>query len=421
MLLTPVRDRSRQSTRAPAALLGAAVAALSLAVPAALAQPQGDRAIAVADVHGAFDRFAGILREAGVIDGDDRWSGGRTTLVQLGDVTDRGIRVREVLDLLMALEAQAPRSGGRVVALLGNHETMNMTRYLRDVSTDVYPAFADERSESRRRDAYRRYVRLVATRRATLGTDPFTSADEATWMAAHPPGFLEYVEAFGPSGRYGEWLRTKDAIAKVGRTVFLHGGLNPEWALAPIDDMNRRVRAELARFDAHTRRLVARGVILPFFTFDETLDAATVELDWWAARLQPGAGEPVVFTEEDREYLRDVIDLLQSGAWSIVSPDGPLWFRGFAQWTDEQGRQGIDELLARYGADRFVVGHSPTAVGRVVPRFDHRVFLIDTGMLAEVYMGRASALEIADAGVTAIYEDGRLMLTGQPAAVGVAR
>jgi hypothetical protein len=157
-------------------------------------------------------------------------------------------------------------------------------------------------------------------------------------------------------------------------------------------------------------------VILPFFTFDETLEAAKVELDAWMARLQqPERPEPIVFTEADRAYLRGVIDLMQIGAWSIVSPDGPLWFRGFAQWTDEHGREVLDELLDRFDADRFVVGHTPTSAARIVPRFDMRVFLIDTGMLAEAYMGRASALEIVGGDVTAVYEDGRLSLTPLPA------
>src|SRR5688500_18647933 len=49
-----------------------------------------ERIVAVADVHGAHDRFVSILRAAGLIDGRERWSGGRAILVQTGDVLDRG-------------------------------------------------------------------------------------------------------------------------------------------------------------------------------------------------------------------------------------------------------------------------------------------------------------------------------------------
>jgi len=43
------------------------------------------------------------------------------------------------------------------------------------------------------------------------------------WMAAHPPGAIEYVEAIGPKERYGKWLRSRPAAVRVGDTVFVHG------------------------------------------------------------------------------------------------------------------------------------------------------------------------------------------------------
>jgi hypothetical protein len=57
-----------------------------------------------------------------------------------------------------------------------------------------------------------------------------------------------------------------------------------------------------------------------------------------------------------------------------------------------------------------VTGHTPQASGRITPRFENRVFLIDTGMLAAVYKGRPSALEIKDGVITAIYTDRRDVL-----------
>ena len=49
-----------------------------------------ERIVAVADVHGGYDRFVGILRTAGLIDSRERWAGGRAVFVQTGDVLDRG-------------------------------------------------------------------------------------------------------------------------------------------------------------------------------------------------------------------------------------------------------------------------------------------------------------------------------------------
>jgi hypothetical protein len=403
-----------RATQSAAAIL-AALAVLA-GTERALSQPT-PRVVAVADVHGAYDSLLEILREADVVNAEGRWTGGDAVFVQTGDLTDRGAEIRRVLDFMMALEAEAERSGGRVAALLGNHEVMNMTRELRDASPRVYSTFADGSSEKRRRDAYAQYLRLVESRRRTLSGEPFSVMDEAAWMTAHPAGLLEYLEAFGREGRYGRWLRSRDAVARIGRTVFMHGGFVAS-TVSSVDDVNDQVRAELARFDSHTRRLVDRGVILPFFTFDETLEAARIELEAWITRLK--GPDPVPFTDGDRQYLDAIVDLLKAGEWSIISAEGPLWFRGFALWSETEGQQAIDGLLDRLDADRFVVGHTPTPAARVVPRFDNRVFLIDTGMLREVYNGRATALEVRGDAVTAIYDDGRLTFTA-PAPAGLSR
>src|SRR4029453_4250905 len=89
---------------------------------------------AVGDVHGAYDRFLAILRGAGLVDGRARWTGGRTILVQTGDVLDRGPASRRVLDLLRQLERDAARAGGQVHALIGNHEVMRIVGQWTDVS-----------------------------------------------------------------------------------------------------------------------------------------------------------------------------------------------------------------------------------------------------------------------------------------------
>src|SRR6516164_1822250 len=63
-----------------------------------------ERIVAVGDVHGAYDRFVAILRSAEIIDERLQWTAGKTHLVQLGDVVDRGPDSRKALDLLRRLE-----------------------------------------------------------------------------------------------------------------------------------------------------------------------------------------------------------------------------------------------------------------------------------------------------------------------------
>ena len=78
-----------------------------------------DRVVAVGDVHGDHEQFVTVLRDAGLVDARLDWVGGGTHLVQTGDRLDRGAESRKVMDLLMRLEKQAKKAGGRVRAWSG--------------------------------------------------------------------------------------------------------------------------------------------------------------------------------------------------------------------------------------------------------------------------------------------------------------
>ena len=190
------------------------VLVLSLAMLAAPAAAQSSaRLVAVGDVHGDYDSFVAILQQAGIIDSHLHWIGKNATLVQTGDILDRGPKCREVMDLLMALEVEAPLKGGRVVALMGNHEAMNMIGDLR-YAAPMYASFADKSSEKRRKAAFDAFVAWQKAR-AEAGrlpaAEPAPDA-EAAWMAAHPLGYIEQREAMSPSGQYGHWLRERPAV-----------------------------------------------------------------------------------------------------------------------------------------------------------------------------------------------------------------
>ena len=83
------------------------------------------------------------LRLAGAIGADPHWSAGKLTVVQTGDVIDRGDADREVLDLLERLRGEAARAGGALIALSGNHEIMNVAGDFRYVSAKSAAAFGD--------------------------------------------------------------------------------------------------------------------------------------------------------------------------------------------------------------------------------------------------------------------------------------
>ena len=76
----------------------------------------------IGDVHGRLDGLQAILKQAGHLNPDGRWSGRRAQMVQCGDIVDRGPNSQECLDLLLKLRREARRAGGSVDLLVGNHE-----------------------------------------------------------------------------------------------------------------------------------------------------------------------------------------------------------------------------------------------------------------------------------------------------------
>jgi hypothetical protein len=372
-------------------------------IPPHAPSPQTPRIVAVGDIHGAYEPFVEILQSAGLVDPQQNWVGGNTIFVQTGDCLDRGAKIREVLDLLMRLEDQARRAGGRTELLLGNHEVMNLVHDFRDVAPEAFASFADERSEDRRRRAYDEYAR--AAKRG--GSDASVLARDA-WMAEHPQGFLEYADAFGPSGKYGRWLRSHKVVVNVGGILFMHAGIRPE-ATSSIDEVNRVAAREIAQFDQTKALMVKANLAQPFFTLRDTVMAASSELERMVARQKADQRQPDYVTQEFAERLLAVV---QVDKWSLFHPDGPLWYRGYAKWTDADTDQA-KALLDRLGATRFVTAHTPTLPGRITSRAGNHVFLIDTGMLSNHFKGgRASALEIQGERITAIYGTEREVLVG---------
>ncbi len=378
-------------------------AVLAWAGPAKAPAEPPESVVAIADVHNAFDDFVAILRHTGLIDKQNHWTGGKTTFVQVGDLLDRGPKPREVMDLMMALEKEAAQASGRVVSLLGNHEMMNIMGDLRYVIPENYASFADGNSEKRQKAAYDEYVKWKGSHASLLAELPQPmELTEAEWMARHPAGFIEQREAFGPKGEYGEWLRGHDAMAEIDGVIFLHGGIHPDLANTKPDAMNKRIHDEMKAFDASEQYLQNEKLILPFFTLQEINSVLQAEV---VAELKSR-----VLANDERQAK--VLQFLRHEDWFSVRVNGPLWFRGYDQWSDEEGAPQVSKLLERYKATHFVVGHTVQKGGRIRPRFGNKVFLIDTGMLSSYYPGgRASALEICgDGKFIAVYLDQQVVL-----------
>jgi diadenosine tetraphosphatase ApaH/serine/threonine PP2A family protein phosphatase len=198
-----------------------------------------ERVVAIGDVHGAYNRFVEILRVAGILDNDLRWAGGRTHVVQLGDVLDRGDDSRKALDLIRRLQRPAEAAGGMWHQLMGNHEVARMLGDLRLVTPAEYAAFSNIDSESTREN----YVNTLTR----------SAGDRAGLLKQTPLGFVEMRQAFGRDGEYGRWLRQLPVAIKIDGLLFVHGGISPAVAPLGCNGINDQVRRELTNDLEKTR------------------------------------------------------------------------------------------------------------------------------------------------------------------------
>ncbi len=327
----------------------------------------------------------------------------------------------------MALQEQAPRAGGRVEVLLGNHEAWNLIADLHDTSREAIAEFAGAEAEQRIEEAYRAWEEWARKRGELLARveQPLPDLDREGWLAAHPAGYPEYLDALGPEGRYGRWLRGLPVAVQVGETLFVHGGVAPDLEAWSVEEMNRRMREELEQLDRCRLMMLKEGLLAPTASGWQMFAAAAGELLRLRDRLdslpemEQSRGRAL-----RRGYLRDYERIYECvgghETWYVVDEESPVSFRGYALWDEEEGADRVTAILARLGVKRVVAAHSTLASGRIRARFGARVFLLDTGMWSDdpSLVGTASALEIEGGRVTALYLDGEEVLAGGAAEAG---
>ena len=313
---------------------------------AAPAEPAPARIVAVGDLHGDYDAWEAIARAAGLVDAKGRWTGGNATLVQMGDVPDRGPDSLKIIRQLMKLQREAPKRGGKVIALVGNHEAMNMTGDLRYVHPGEYRAFTTKQSANLRDKIYEANKPAIEAAYKAKNPAMTPEAIRADWMKANPIGMLEHQQAWGPAGEVGKWVVSNPAVVKIGDSLFVHGGISASYTQFSPEQINRRVADTLkARDEAPT---------------------------------------------------------------SIINdPAGPLWYRGLVSREpgDEatvapvaaNGQQlTIDQeialVLEAFHVKRIVVAHTPSTTG-IVSADQGALWRVDTGN-SRAYNGKPSYLEI---------------------------
>ena len=255
-----------------------------------------DRIVAIGDVHGDYPGYEEALSQAKVIDSSGNWVAGETHLVQIGDIPDRGPDSALIIRHMQQLERQAEASGGRVHALIGNHELLNLSGDLYYVHPGEFEALCDEQSPQRREH---------------FQQEESEEDDEVTIMSLYMPrdgdsddsdiplGFAEHRETWRLDGEFGRWVASHNTVIKINNILFVHAGISPKYGNWTIRAINERVRQEL---------------LAPY-----------------------GFEDPIA---EDHT--------------------GPLWYRGLSLDEEAADESHVDALLDFHGVDHIVVGHTPS-------------------------------------------------------------
>ncbi len=391
--------------------------------PIAGYETESRRIIAVGDIHGAYDELVSVLRVAGIIDADLKWSGGDTVFVQTGDFMDRGAAVRQVMDLLMRLQGEAPDSGGEVVVLLGNHEVMNLIGEFRDATDEQMAQFFDDDADDVLDSAWDELQRVIESTSTGRMSSRRRRDLRNSWQENTSAERIAYVRAVGPGGSYGAWLRTLPLSATIDGIAFMHAGVAPEHSARGLESLNQRVADEIVALDAYREALIGARLVTSFGELREVIRGATQQTGGleWLDRAKTGLPELSSASGDSEADKRAWYEsLFRIQRWYVLAERGPLWFRGLATLSDPDHAAVLEALLGALEVRAMVIGHTPQADG-IVSRFDGRLFMIDTGMLASVYEGRPAALEISGDGAAALYADGtRVELPGPAMSIVVS-
>lgn len=254
-----------------------------------------DRIVAIGDVHGDYPGYQEALLQAGVIDPPGNWIAGKNHLVQIGDIADRGPDSARIIRHMKQLEQQAEEAGGRVHALIGNHELLNLNGDLHYVHPGEFEALCNDRSEQFRTE----YQQQDSTEhdKATI-TSLYMPRRKSKESSDIPLGFAEHREHWRVDGEFGKWVAGHNTVIKINKVLFVHAGISPKYGNWTIRSMNERVRQELQALER----------------FDNPVAADDL---------------------------------------------GPLWYRGLALDEEAVEESYVDELLKFHGVDHVVVGHTP--------------------------------------------------------------
>ena len=252
-----------------------------------------------------------------VINKNFDWIFGNGHLVLLGDFMDRGTNVTQCLWLIYKLEQQAALQNGKVHFVIGNHEAMNLQGNVKYVAPK-YKGFIQAYTQDK--------------------------------------NFAQgYKEMLNDKFVLGKWMKSKNVVQKINKTLFVHGGISPEM----ID-----MKLSLKEINDIARKHISENLY----------------------------GQ----TQGDQK------------ANLIMGRKGPLWYRGMAMdykdYYKKINIQTFNEILAFYDVEQIVIGHS--IVEDIQLDFNNNLINIDIKHAKEKHSGKTKGILISQDAVFSLDDNG---------------
>ncbi len=340
-----------------------------------------DRMVAIGDVHGDNTSFKAILKKSGLVNEKLDWSGGKTVFVQIGDLLDRGPHSRQAMDLMIKLEEQAPKKGGKVFFVIGNHEVFNLVGDLRYLHQKELEPYAKEETKEMRTKRLQNLEAFVSKPHPRLKSGFYNRFDRKmrtlNEKELFPPGYFRHKDLFTRNGKYGKWILSHEAVVKVGDSLFVHAGLDHRYGAIPFRKLRKHFKAELIAYLKLVEEFIKEGIFHKDLGFLELYDLV--------------AGENR-FRNNDPKIVNLVNRFIVMMNGIVFSMDGPVWYRGLAQGSEFQLAASLKRTLKSQEAARIIIGHTQPRNLKIQARFSGQVILIDTGMNNAVYRGSPQAL-----------------------------
>ncbi|GLB40376.1 putative calcineurin-like phosphoesterase [Lyophyllum shimeji] len=307
--------------------------------------------VAVGDLHGDLPNARKVLQFSGVVDDFGNWAGHADFFVQTGDIIDRGDDTIALFDWMDRLRGQAAASGGTVLSHLGNHEWMNALgdwRYVYPTEIQTFGTVANRQ-------------KMISTGR--IGRSWASNYTTASRLPLHP-SLGPPNTPFPPQTKHLHYQKDDveldtpyyyDDNEPLSHSAlsFVHGGLSPTYEdLTPFPSRINELSDSLLRKLQH--------------------------------RQQPPPHPPNRYSGLPPSATQAEVELYNA--------NGPLWYRGWAMDPDDKVCADVDQVLAKTGTRRMIMGHTPDFKG-IVSRCKGKIIIIDTG-ISHAYGGVLSALSI---------------------------